>query len=110
MKMLEKIIDCKSLGISEENVYDGVYFSNATNLQCTDCNSAIRNLHHRFFLQYAPKTSCLKRNTWRKNFLSNKPTILSKMELMLELSVETLKILMYLPKNHLGGGFFSVKF
>ena len=54
MKMLQKIINCKSLDISQENVYDGVYFSNAANLHCTDCNSTIKDLHRRFFLEYAP--------------------------------------------------------
>ena len=51
MKMLRKIIDCKSLGISQEYVQDGVYFGKVTRLQCTDCNSIIKRLHHRFFRQ-----------------------------------------------------------
>ena len=41
MKMLRKIIDGNSLGISQKNVYDGASFSKVTNLQCSDCNFAI---------------------------------------------------------------------
>ena len=61
MKMLRKIIDGKSLEISQENVYEGVSFSKVTNLQCSDCNFAIKIAHHRYFLEYVPKTSCLKK-------------------------------------------------
>ena len=32
MKMLRKIIDCKSLGISQENFNDGVFFSKVSSL------------------------------------------------------------------------------
>ena len=61
MKMLRKIIDGKSLEISQENVYEGVSFSKVTNLQCSDCNFAIKIAHHRYFLEYVPKTYCLKK-------------------------------------------------
>ena len=37
MNMLREIIDCKSLEIYQKNVYDGVYLSKVTSLQCTDC-------------------------------------------------------------------------
>ena len=60
MKMLRKIIDDKSLEISQENLYEGVSFSKVTNLQCSDCNFAIEIAHHRYFLEYVPKTGCLK--------------------------------------------------
>ena len=56
MKMLRKIIDGKSLEISQENVYKGVSFSKVTNVQCSDCNFAIKIAHHRYFLEYVPKT------------------------------------------------------
>ena len=65
--MLQKIIDGKSLEISEENVYEGVSFSEVTKLQCSDCNFAIKIGHHRYFLEYVPKTSCLK-----KQYFENK--------------------------------------
>ena len=67
MKMLWKITDWESLEISQENFFDGVSFSKNTNLQRSDCNFAIKRTHHRFFLEYLPKTSCLKKNKKRKS-------------------------------------------
>ena len=64
--MLPKIIDGKSLEISQKNVYEGVSFSKVTNLQCSDCNFAIKIAHHRYFLEYVPKTSCLKKQYFEK--------------------------------------------
>ena len=61
MKMLRKIIDSKSLEISQENVYEEVSISKVTNLQCSDCNFAIKIAHHRYFLGYVPRTSCFKK-------------------------------------------------
>ena len=61
MKMLRKIIDGKTLEIYQENVYDGVSFSKVTNLQCSDCNFAIKITHHRYFFENVPHTSCLKK-------------------------------------------------
>ena len=66
MKMLRKIIDGKSLEISPENVYEGVSFSKVTNLQCSDYNFAIKIAHHRYLLEYVPKTSCLKKQYFEK--------------------------------------------
>ena len=66
MKMLRKIIDGKSLEISQENVYEGVSFSKVTNLQCSDCNFVIKIAHRRYFLEYVPKTSCLKKQYFEK--------------------------------------------
>ena len=66
MDMLRKIIDGKSLEISQKNVYEGVSFSKVTNLQCSDCNFAIKIAHHRYFLEYVPKTSCLKKQYFEK--------------------------------------------
>ena len=66
MKMLRKIIDGKSLEISQENVYVGVSFSKVTSLQRSDCNFAIKIDHHRYFLEYVPKTSCLKKQYFEK--------------------------------------------
>ena len=66
MKMLRKIIDGKSLEISQENVYEGVSFSKVTNLQCSDCIFAIKVAHHRCFLEHVPKTSCIKKQYLEK--------------------------------------------
>ena len=66
MKMLRKIIDGKSLEISRENDYEGVSFSKVTNLQCSDCNFAIKIAHGRYFSEYVPKTSCLKKQYFEK--------------------------------------------
>ena len=64
--MLRKIIDGKSFEISQENVYEGVSFSRVTNLQCSDCNFAIKIAPHRYFWEYVPKTSCLKKQYFEK--------------------------------------------
>ena len=64
--MLRKIIDGKSLEISRENVCEGVSFSKVTNLQCSDCNFVIKIAHHRYFLEYVPKTSCFKKQYFEK--------------------------------------------
>ena len=66
MKMLRKIIDAKSLEISRENVYEGVSFSKVTNLQCSDCNFAIKMTHQRYFFENVPNTSCLKKQYFEK--------------------------------------------
>lgn len=47
-------------------IYNGVYFSKFVGLQCTDCNSNVNRLHHRFFMLYVLKTSCLKEIILRK--------------------------------------------
>ena len=61
MEILRKIIDCKSLENSQGNFYGGVSFSRVTSLQFSDCNFAIKRIHHRLFLGNTPKTSCLKK-------------------------------------------------
>ena len=61
MEILRKIIDCKSLENSQGNFYGGVSFSRVISLQFSDCNFAIKRIHHRFFLENVPKTSCLKK-------------------------------------------------
>ena len=66
MKMLRKIMDGKSLEISQENVYEEVSFSKVTNLQCSDCNFTIKIAHHRYFLGYIPRTSCFKKQYFEK--------------------------------------------
>ena len=66
MKVLQKIIDGKSLEISQENVYEGVSFSTVTNLQCSDCTFAIKIANHRYLLEYIPKASCLKKQYFEK--------------------------------------------
>ena len=60
METLRKIIDCKSLENSLGNFYGGGSFSKVISLQFSDCNFAIKRIHHRFFLRNIPKTSCLK--------------------------------------------------
>ena len=72
MKMLGKTTDCDSLEISHENFYDGVSFSKVKNIQSSGCNFSIKRTHHRFFLEYVPKTSCLKRNEKTKSLLFEK--------------------------------------
>ena len=62
MEILRKIIDCKSLGNFQGNIYGGVSFSRVTSPQFSGCNFAIKRIHHRFFLGNVPKTSCLKKN------------------------------------------------
>ena len=42
--MLQKIIEGKSLGIFQENVYEGVPFSKVTNLQNSDATLLSRQL------------------------------------------------------------------
>ena len=72
MKMLGEITDCESLEISQKNFYDEVSLNKVTNLQCSDCNFAIKRTHHSFFLEYVPKTSYLKKNK-ESLFLRKKP-------------------------------------
>ena len=52
MKMLRKRFDCESFENSQENVSDGIYFSKATSLQCTD---TINRLHKLLFSENVPK-------------------------------------------------------
>ena len=66
MKVIRKTIDGKILEFSQENVYEGVYFSKVTNLQCSASSFAIKIAHHRYFLEYVPKTSCLKKQYFEK--------------------------------------------
>ena len=68
MKMLRKIIDCKSFGISQEKFYEGVSFSKVVSLQCSDCNFPIRRTRDRFFSEYVAKPSCLKKIRKEKAF------------------------------------------
>ena len=57
--------------ISQENIYGGVCFINATSLQCPDCKSTIKSLHQRFFFKYETKTNCLKKNILRENSMGH---------------------------------------
>ena len=63
--MLRKTIDWESLKIFQKNFYNGVSFSKVTSLQLSGCNFTIKRTHHRFFLEYVPKTSCPKKNILR---------------------------------------------
>ena len=65
--MLRKIIDWESLKIFQKIFYNGVSFSKVTSLQFSDCNFTIKRTPQRFFLEYVPTTSCLKKNILRKN-------------------------------------------
>ena len=65
--MLREITDWKSLKIFQKNFYTGVSFNKVRSLQFSDCNYTIKRTHHIFFLEYVPKTSCLKKNILRKN-------------------------------------------
>ena len=65
--MLRKTTDWESLKIFQKKFYNVVSFSKATSLQFSDCNFTIKRTHYRFFLEYVPKISCLKRNILRKN-------------------------------------------
>ena len=60
MEILRKATDCKSLENSLGNFYGGGSFSKVISLQFSDCNFAIKRIHHRFFWRNIPKTSCLK--------------------------------------------------
>ena len=62
----QKTIDCKSLEISQENVYDEVFFNKVTNLQCSDCNFANKIIHYRYFFENVPNTSFLKKPYFNK--------------------------------------------
>ena len=52
--------------IFQENVYNGVSFNKVTNLQCSDCNFAIKIIHYRYFFENVPNTSCLKKPYFEK--------------------------------------------
>ena len=49
-----------------EIVCKGVSFSIVANLQCSDCHFAIKIAQHRYFLEYAPETGCLKEKYFKK--------------------------------------------
>ena len=57
-KMLRKLFYRESF---PENVYDVVYSGKVASVQCTDSRSTLNRLHHRFFLEYVPKTNWLKK-------------------------------------------------
>ena len=72
MKILDKITDRESLEISQDNLCDEVPFNKVISHQCSGCKFAIKTTHHRFFLEYIPKTNCRKRNEKRKSLLFEK--------------------------------------
>ena len=61
MEILRKIIHIKSSENPDGNFYDGVSFSTVKSLQFSDCYFAIKRIHHIFFLENVPKTSCLQK-------------------------------------------------
>ena len=77
--MLGKITDWESLESFQEKFHDEVSFSKFKNLKCSDCNFAIKGTHYRFFLEYVPKTSCLKnRIKSKKVFFLRKKTMMDQ--------------------------------
>ena len=54
------------------------FFSKVVHLQCPDCNSSIKRLHHRFFSKCVSKSSCLKKNILRKKSMMSIKNILLK--------------------------------
>ena len=75
-------------------------------LECTDCNATISRLYNRLFSEYDPKTSYVQNNILEKCLWCT--SVLIKL-CKLDVSEQVLKIPMYLPKNILGGSFFSGK-
>ena len=73
---IRKIIDGKSLENSQGNFYGGVSFSKVISLQFSDCNFAIKRIHHRFFLENVPKTSCFFLK--KESLFLNKKSILDQ--------------------------------
>ena len=67
MKMLQKTINVKDLKILKKMSYNGVCFGKIASLQCTDYISAFSKLYHRFFLEYVPSFSFLKKNILEKS-------------------------------------------
>ena len=67
MKMSQKIIDCKIFEISQEKVFDELYFSKVTSVQSTHWNPNVKILHHTLFLEYEPNLAALKRIFWEKS-------------------------------------------
>ena len=63
--MLRKKTDWKKL-IIFWNFYNRVSFRRVTSLQFSGCNFTIKRTHHKFFLEYIPKTSCLKKEYFKK--------------------------------------------
>ena len=66
MNMLQKIIEGKSLGIFQENVYEGVPFSKVTNLQNSDATLLSRQLITGTFWNMYRKLAVSKNNILRK--------------------------------------------
>ena len=125
---LKDYTDCKNLlkqhypnlHQNQENFYDGASFIKFTSLHCSDCNFTIKRTHHRFFLEYVPKTVCLRKNKKclfsRKEPMVNQHLIkvavrqyatlsfIKRAELKEDLPVEALKVLIYSQLNVPGGG------
>ena len=92
MKKLQKMIVREGLEISQENIYDGVFIK-VTYLQFSDCNSSIKRLPHRSFLEYVSKVSCLKKIWWTSVLIKlswQSRQLYQKREVILDPSVEAL--------------------
>ena len=72
--------------------------------ECTDCNATISRPYNRLFSEYDPKTSYVQNNILEKCLCCT--SVLIKL-CKVDVSEQVLKIPMYLPKNILGGSFFS---
>ena len=75
MKILHKLLDCKSLEISQENFYGAVSFSEVAGLHCSYCHFDIERTHYQLFGEYVPKTNCLKKRTREKIFFLEKSLV-----------------------------------
>ena len=67
MKMLRKSIDWESLKIFQEKFYNGVFFSKVTKSTVFRQQLYHKENSARFFLEYVPKNSCLKKNNLIEN-------------------------------------------
>ena len=65
MKMLRKMI-VREVWRFHRKTSMMEFFSKVTCLQCTNCNSCLKKLLHKFFWEPLSKASCLKKNILKK--------------------------------------------
>lgn len=63
MKILRKMISCKNWKIPWKTAVLKFVFVKLQAYCVQDCNSTTSRLHHRFFSEYVPRTTCLIKNT-----------------------------------------------
>ena len=66
MKILRKMISCKNWKIPWKTAVLKFVFVKLQAYCVQDCNSTTSRLHHRFFSEYVPRTTCLIKNTLGK--------------------------------------------